>query len=366
MKEVLPLFGRLSSSPWPGVLFQLWQKKLTGYLELRQRSQNFPFWLSHGNLLIVANSLPLAFLNSASTAYPRINPQIINQALNQTKDRGIPIIRSIIEDGQISPQVALDWYIYTWKEWFFSFFDLNEGDYFFEPVSLDESLIYSEIFTPEIILEGIRRMENFDLIIAHLPDEKESFYVNHSSSLGLLSLSQAEKYLLRQIASGHTLAEIYELCHLGRRECQRILFTFLMMDIITPASSFTPPKSADAPTWKQLDKILDAFNEKCAFIFRFIFKEIGPVAWHVLQKSIEEIRPFLSPTMAQITLKEDGRIDLPSTDKLAWFFLQKNFRQTLIRDLNEILMAEILAVKRTLGSSFESALVENLEKIAEG
>lgn len=314
----------------------------------------------------MANSLPLSFLNSAVTATAKIDSQVLDQAINQAKEKGVPIVRFLIEEAQISPEIVLNWYIHTWKEWFFRFFDLNEGDYFFESLKPDDSSIYLELFTPEIILEGIRRMKNLDLMVSYLPDEKENFQVTLSPSLGLISLTPAEKYLLRLISSGNTLAEIYEHCHLGRRECQRALFTFLVMDIITPVSNLASSKYPETPTWKQLDKILTAFNEKCAFIFRFISKEIGPVAWHVLQKSIEEVRPCLSPTMAQINLKEDGRIELPPTEKLAWFFLQKNFRQTLIRDLNEILMTEILAVKRTLGSAFEAALVENLEKIGEG
>lgn len=365
MKEILPLFGCLSSCPWPRLLFQLWQKKISGYLELRQGSQNFHFWFNHGHLLIMADSLPLSFLNSTVRAETKIDSRVLERAVNQARDKAAPVIRFLIEDSQISPEIALNWYIHTWKEWLFSFFDLKEGDYFFEPLKPDESLIYFELFTPEIILEGIRRMQNFNLMVSYLPDEKESFHVTLSPSLGLLSLNSAEKYLLRLISSGNTLAEIYEHCHLGRRECQRILFSFLVMDIITPASNFASSKYPEMPAGKQLETILAAFNEKCAFIFRYISKEIGPVAWHVLQKSIEEVRPCLSPTMAQIYLKEDGRIELPPTEKLAWHFLQKNFRQTLIHDLNEILMTEILAVKRTLGSAFEASLVESLEKIGE-
>jgi hypothetical protein len=366
MKENLPLFGRLSACPWPRLLFQLWQKRLSGYLELRQSREKFPFWFSHGNLLIMANSLPLASLNPVSGAEREINSERLELAIAEAREKGLPVLRSLIETGQINPEKALNWYIQTWKEWFFGFFDLAEGEYSFEPLSPDEASIYAELFTPEIILEGLRRMKNFDLMVSYLPAEKESFQVSLSPSLGLLSLSATEKYLLRLISAGNTLAEIYEHCHLGRQECQRALFAFLTMDIITPVSNFSSARSSETPTWKQLDKILASFNEKCAFIFRFISKEIGPVAWHVLQKSIEDIKPCLHPILAQISLQEDGRMQLPPMEKLAWLFLQKNFRQALIRDLNEILMTEILAVKRTLGSAFEASLVESLEKIGEG
>ena len=37
-------------------------------------------------------------------------------------------------------------------------------------------------------------------------------------------------------------------------------------------------------------------------------------------------------------------------------------RKVLLRDLNEILAAEVLAVKKTLGNEHESALIENLKE----
>ncbi|MCX7973163.1 MAG: DUF4388 domain-containing protein [Candidatus Aminicenantes bacterium] len=366
MKENLPLFGRLNSSPWPRLLFQLWQKRISGYLELRLANQKFHFWFSHGNLLVMANSLPLTFLQTFSPLNKKFDQAILNQAIDQAKEKGEPVIRFLSENTKLNPEEVLNWYLCAWKEWFYEFFDLNQGEYFFESLTPDESSIYAEIFTPEIILEGIRQMKNFDLITGYLPDEKETFQIALSSSLSALSLTPAEKYFLRLISTGKTLAEIYGHYHLGRRQGQRALFTFLVLEIIIPSSNQTSSRASETSSWKQLDRILSAFSEKCLFIFRFMSKEIGPIAWHVLQKSIEDVRPYLSPTMAQINLLEDGRLELPPSEKLVWFYLQKNFRQTLIRDLNEILMAQILAVKRTLGSALEATLIENLEKIGNG
>lgn len=366
MKENLPLFGRLSSSPWPKILFQLWQKRISGYLELRLPGQKVAFWLSHGNLLITANSLPLTFLECLPPVNKKIEPQILRHAIDQVKERGEPLIRYLIDQAHIPPEEVMSWYFQTWKEWFFEFFDLNQGEYSFEPLTPDEASIYSELFTPQLILEGIRQMKNFDLITAYLPDEKETFHLALPSSLSNLSLTLGEKYFLRLISTGKTLAEIYEHFHLGRREAERTLFAFLILEVISPASNSNVSKSAESPSWKQLDRILAAFHDKSLFVFRFMSKEIGPIAWHVLQKSIEDIRPYLSPIMSQVNLLEDGRIELPPTEKLAWLYLQKNWRPILIRDLNEILMTQILAVKRTLGSASEAVLIDNLEKIGEG
>lgn len=366
MKANLPLFGRLNSSPWPKILFQLWQKRISGYLELRLPWQKVAFWLNHGNLLIMANSLPLSFLETFPQVNKKIEPEILQQAIKYVKERGEPLLRYLIDQVHLNPEEVMSWYFQTWKEWFFEFFDLNEGEYSFEPLTPDEASIYTELFTPELILEGIRQMKNFDLITAYLPDEKETFHLTLPSSLSYLSLTPAEKYFLRLISTGKTLAEIYEQFHLGRREAKRALFAFLVLEVISPASQPTLTKAPETPSWKQLDRILAAFHDKSLLIFRFMSKEIGPIAWHVLQKSIEDIRPYLSPIMSQVNLLEDGRIELPPPEKLAWLYLQKNWRPILIRDLNEILMTQILAVKRTLGSALEATLIESLEKIGEG
>jgi len=359
-------FGQLNSLPWPRLLAQLWQKKKSGCLELRLEKETFRFWLSRGNMLVIADSLPLCFWSDFLQVQRRLDPQLLHQTFDQVREKGWPLLRCLIDYAGLSPEEAWDCLVKGWKEWFYDFFDLTNGQYTLEPMTPEDSLVYAELPTPELILEGIRRMKNLNLIEAHLPEAHYILQVNSNSQLTTLSLTPVEKYIIRLLGTGLSLNEFYSRCHLSRQECQRTLFALLSLELVNPVAASAFSKKSASPTLTQLDNVLASFNEKCAFIFRFVSKEIGPVAWNVLEKALEEIRPHLSTPLAKATLQEDGRFDLPEANRLVWQFLNDPFRQAILRDLNEILMAEVLAVKRTLGPELERTLVQSLEKIGEG
>ncbi len=361
-------FGQLSSLPWPRLLSQLWQKKKSGCLELRLEKETVRFWLIRGNMLVIADSLPLGFLSDFLQAQGRFDSQLLSQAFNQVKEKDCLLLRCLIDYVGLTPEEAWSWLVKGWKEWFYNFFDLDltNGQYALEPMTPEDSLAYAELPTPELILEGVRRMKNLSLIEVHLPEADSILQVNSNSQLTTFPLTPVEKYIIRLLGTGLSLNEFYSRCHLSRQECQRTLFALLSLELVNPVAASAFSKKSASPTLTQLDNVLASFNEKCAFIFRFVSKEIGPVAWNVLEKALEEIRPHLSTPLAKATLQEDGRFDLPEANRLVWQFLNAPFRQAILRDLNEILMAEVLAVKRTLGPELERTLVQNLEKIGEG
>lgn len=365
MRENFRFFGSLQSLPFSRLIFHLWQKKNSGYLEVRRAAARSRLWFNQGNVLVMANEIRPSTISPFLLSAGKTDDEGWRQAIALSEENEVPLLQSLMNKGNLTAEAALNLLVAAWKEWLFSFFDLEEGDYSFEPLIPDYALTYVELSTPEIILGGIRKMKNFKLIEAHLPAEDDCLQINPSFQLGLLPLTTAERYILRLLATGLRLGEIYERCDLGKKECQRFLFTLLSFEAVTSSPWSTGSKKPPLPPWEQLDKVMGLFNEKCAYVYRFVSREIGPVARNVLEKAIEEIRPHLNPIFLEAILHEDGRIRLPDSARLAWQFRQENFRQAFLRDLNEILVAEVLAVRKTLGPSLEAALVKGLEKIAE-
>lgn len=115
----------------------------------------------------------------------------------------------------------------------------------------------------------------------------------------------------------------------------------------------------------KVDKILDGFNEKFSYIYKYISKELGPVALNTIEKCLEETKSYLSPLLQEIKVTSSGRIDMSPIFKTNLIFSSKKTQMNLIKDLNEILVAEVLAVKKNLGNEHESVVVKNLKKIGE-
>ena len=125
----------------------------------------------------------------------------------------------------------------------------------------------------------------------------------------------------------------------------------------------TPNKPLQEFSVAELQKILDTFNAKCSYIYKSVSKELGPVALNLMEKSIEDIKPHLSQHFQEIRLGIDGKIDRQSVLKFNIIMPDRDTTQLIIKSLDEILAAEILAVKKSLGSEFESTLIKNLETI---
>lgn len=123
--------------------------------------------------------------------------------------------------------------------------------------------------------------------------------------------------------------------------------------------------SSDKHPHLEFDKIVDVFNDKFSYIYKYISKELGPVAFNVVEKCLEETKFHLSPLFREIKFDAEGRIEINSIPKANITFASGEAKMNLIKDLNEILAAEVLVVKKNLGNEHESLLIKNLEKIGE-
>jgi hypothetical protein len=359
--------GTLSQTPFASVLAGIWRDELTGTLRLQGPGGPRSFTFENGSLTVDRTAFPEeGFLKSLLTS--GVTDLIsLARAEEHARQNRMSVIRALLEIPLLEPRRLWTLLEEFAKEEAYAFFDREEGDFAFEPrPSPPGPALLRDIFLPNLILAGGRRMTNHGLIARHLPPETESVQSLEPYFLDLLELAPHERYFLHVLESAGTVAELYESSELGPRESRRILFVFLHLGLAGTRAA--KPKTAKLPAEMSLadvDKIFGVFNSKCSFIFKYISKEIGPVALSIIRNSMEDIRSRLDPVFQGLELKPDGRIELKSLLKTSMNLIGDENRRSLLRSMDEILVAEVLAVKRTLGSSHESALVKSLEKIGE-
>jgi len=111
--------------------------------------------------------------------------------------------------------------------------------------------------------------------------------------------------------------------------------------------------------------VLRCFNDKFSYIFKYLSKELGPVAFNVIEKCWQETKPHLSPLWQKSKITASGQLDPGGLLKTNLVYTKDKIQADLIRDLNQILVAEVLAIKKNLGSNHETILLRNLDKIGE-
>jgi len=357
--------GSFLDTPLPLVLYRLWQQKRTGCVVLRGRKEARKLFLHKGLLALAKEALDeKGFLKYLTRQGLRPAAGRRRSGVpSGSKDKDSSILRLLSATDRL-PAARL------WREMesFFlesltELFEWPEGGYDFLPIStIDLDLLLSGIFTPEAILQAIRRMTRLEAAVRWLGREAGAWQAIFPPHLSPAALEPHERYVLGLLAQEKSREEVYEASHLAKSQTQKVLYALACTGAAGPALPRSRSKTPTDFSFAEYDKILAAFKEKTAVIFRYISKEIGPVAASVMSKSLEEVNAWLGPNYPKITLNPDGCPELKPLLRAHGGLFREDDERNLNRILDEVLAAQVLMVKRTLGNEHEAALIRALER----
>lgn len=364
--ENIWLHGNLDDIHISELLSRIWRSERSGRLEIAKNDQKRSADFFEGQAVLVKDSIDRKLLlkiiveNGAAiqASHKKFEEIIVDSNLSPMK--------ALLEEGLLSPVQLWECLSDYQKKNLFPVFDWEEAEYFFDP---DRPIHKHDILTqfpiPDLILLGIRQMTNETRIESLSPEDNKSVEILTSGVPAQTKLNPPEEYLLSLIESQMVIRSIYAMSELGKAATQKIMLSFFCLGMVG-----IPEKKKTGHTSQEISKteifgIMAAFNEKCSYIFKYISKEIGPVALNILEKCLEDTKPLLFPILAKARFTPDGKIETNSVIKGGIALSGEEIKAQLLPGLNEILVALVLAVKRTLGNEHEAMLVKNLKKIGE-
>jgi hypothetical protein len=358
--------GSLAATPFPQVIFRIWEKRDSGRLTVQSEAGQRSLFFINGDLALAEGSFSGEAYLKRLLATHSLTALQAEECSAIAREAKISYPRVLIERGVIPPSRAWESLAEFWMEELLSVFDWAPADLTFDPGStVSGAQVYALVPTPAIVLRGIRRMKRVDLIVGFLPTETEALQLLSPAHADHLHLAPHEKHVLGILRVTPRLGDLYAQSQLGKWETQKAVFAFLTLGLagLSPASN--PAKPSPELSSAGLEKIWAEFNDKCSYIYRYISKEIGPVGLSVLEKSLEEIRARLAPPFHGLELRADGRVEFSPFPLMSLTLFTDEARKQFIRVLNEILTAEVLAVKKTLGNAHEAGVIKSLERIGE-
>jgi len=358
--------GNLSAAPFPQVIFRIWEKRDSGWLTARNEERNAAQYFIKGDLALAEGSYPAeGFLKKLRSTRVLTAVQA-DDCSSFARERGLSYPRALVERGIVPASRVWELLAEYWMEELAAVFEWSGGELSFDPGAvLPEAQVYGVIPTPAVVLRGIRRMKDLNLIAAYLPTETEALQVLSPGHADHLHLAPHEQHVLNLLQVTPRLSDLYAQSQAGKRETQKAVFAFLILGLAGLSPTPVQSKPSVELTSAGLEKIWSDFNDKCAYIYRYISKEIGPVGLSVLEKSLEDVRLRLPPPFQGLELRADGRVEFTPFPLMSLTLFTEESRKQFIRVLNEILTAEVLAVKKTLGNAHEAGVVKSLEKIGE-
>jgi hypothetical protein len=358
--------GNLTATSFPQVLFRVWEKRDSGRLLVQSKDTERSVYFIRGDLALAEGSFSgEGFLKKLLFGHALTALQA-EECAGFARENNVSYPRAVIERGIIPPFRVWELLAEFWMEELFAVFDWTRADITFDPgMTVSEAQVYALVPTPAIVLKGIRRMKKPDLIGNFLPAETVAVQLLSPAHADHLHLAPHEKHVLGILRETSLLSDLYAQSQAGKWETQKAVFAFLTLGLA--GISATPNQAKPSPELSSagLEKIWNDFNDKCSYIYRYISKEIGPVGLSVLEKSLEDVRTRLAPPFQGLELRADGRVEFSPFPLMSLTLFTEESRKQFIRVLNEILTAEVLAVKKTLGNAHEAGVVKSLERIGE-
>jgi hypothetical protein len=188
-------------------------------------------------------------------------------------------------------------------------------------------------------------------------------YPHKVDILAQLDLKPHETHVFELAKHNSEIATIIKNSELLEFDTLRFLYLFMILEVLSPENydetvRLDEVDSAPIPsTFTSFEEALKYYNLKYELIYRILSKEIGPIALSILLKAIQGITETLPPYLKNIKLNSDGSLRKDLILKSVWYHDFETYSGEFLRGLEEILYAEIYAIKKHLGVEYEQQIL---------
>ena len=352
------LRGTLARLALPDLLHDLQATGATGILSLTAGGARKALYFKGGRVVFAASNLPSDRLGEVLLREGKITPdqnETSVRALAQGRRQG----RVLVEMGALSPD-ELWWAVQTQvREIVFSVFQWDGGQFHFEESVLPEKeKITVDLDVTSLVLEGVRRMDPGGALRNRLPDGYLVVERGETPAPGMLH--PWEEHVLSLVDGEKSVVELCHESEVGEGQTQKALYAFLCTGIVRGRGRKVRALDQDFVPEDTALAVLDSFNRMYRHVLAYMVKEVGPIAENVLAKYLGTVREARPEVLQGVSLRRDGSLDEAAVERNLGHLAEDRRRTALVDALNELLYAELLAVKRTLGAGHESAIVRDL------
>ncbi len=339
--------GNLKDVSFPSVLFSLYRGLDRGELKVKNKDKEISIFIENGFVVHATSTDFKDRIEGLLLEKGRISEEIFSET-ERTKNKSL--IRILMEKEAVYPRELKDLFRTQTLNCVYQIFDWHEGEFSFSDEGIRSVPFPLSLSIVDILIEGIRAMKN-DFIMSKRFSSSDIFIIKKDEKK--YSFEPHEMHVLSLIDGKRNLAQICKDSELTEKETIRVLYLLSSLDLIEKKiveKPIAPPE--------RLASILDTYNQCFSFVYRNLYKEIGPIAENILEKYISDVKENLPEIFKSVSLKKDGSLNLDQVISKAEICVED-----FVHRLDEFLIAMIYAVKKTLGQKYESYIVKVINEI---
>jgi len=347
--------GQLSQLPLPDILQHLRLSQATGILSLVSGGARKALYLKEGRVVFASSNLPNDRLGEILIREGKITVEEYDtsiRAISKGKRQG----KVLVEMGALSPKDLWEGVQFQVQEVVYSIFQWEDGQFHFEESTLPEKeRITVDLDIQDLVLVGLRRVDAGGPIQARYPEN--DLLLERSTEGKVHGLQPYEEHVLHLVDGDRSVVEISRESEIGDNETLKLLYALLSTGVVRSKGKKVRALDQDFVPEDTIYTVLNSFNQMYGHIFKYMVREVGPIAENVLEKYLSALRDGRKEIFAGAKLQKDGTLDPALLERNLNRFPEEQRRGILVDGLNEFLYAELLAVKRTLGAEHEANII---------
>ncbi len=310
--EELSIRGSLSESSLHELLASISRSRETGTLNFHDMGRWKAVYFKEGQIIFATSNLPDDRLGEYLIKQGKIT---VRQFLEGSKlvRPGKRFGAIMVEQNILSPDeliAAIQGHV---EEIVYGLFDWLRGEYGFVIKDLSaQGPITLQLNTEDVILEGIRRINDFSRIYAGLGSIDRILRVSDIADnlTYKLELDSDESQVLSLVNGTMNLEQILSLSFLSNFETLRILYGLVAVGVLERRGEGA--ESGKAFTVEQeyeLEEIVEHYNRNFETLSTFLNKKLGDEAGEFADRIVAEVSKQCTPLFEGIDLSSAARVD---------------------------------------------------------
>jgi hypothetical protein len=355
----LSFAGNLRTVALPDIFQLIFSSKKTGVLKVTNGNSIRQIYFREGSLIHASSNDEQDLFGNMLLKKGRISKEELNRVLVSQKE-GRKIGALLVDKKLFTREEIFECLKMQIEEIVFGLFGWKESDFeFIEGQSPPEGSIQTELNPMNLIMEGTRRIDEWEELKRVLPPDESVIELVRDPSIKSeeLRLSKNEIIVMAVIGSGKTMSRIIEECYLDRFLTSKALANLLQMKLIVPIKK-TEKEEGREQEQKTLTEVLaQIYMRNLGYIFENLRQKLGDKGERVITQTFEQnksLYPLLSSGFTK------GEIDFDFFVKLYEQLPEEAKIWKIVSNFNSLMNDYLDAVKDSLGSKVYRRLLSEI------
>jgi type IV pilus assembly protein PilB len=246
MSTTQQVVGNLSDKNVLELLMEWHRERRSGSIQAARKGIQKRIYFKQGSILRAESNQDKDRLGQALVRRNLISPWDLEVALSQLKDNSKRLGEVLLGMAALKEPVLNNTLVSQTRDIIFSMVDWEEGEYVAEQYEIPDEVPFDQLFTPEIILQGVRRISNIVVLLRPLGELRSNLRLapDYLERIRKIMLLTEEKSVLALLHRPSTLKDLLKTSGMEKTTVYRAVAALLSVGVLSQESQ-VQPKVAD-------------------------------------------------------------------------------------------------------------------------